>query len=191
MARPRTFDDEHVLNVVLETFWRSGFEATSLADLVAATGLKKGSLYGAFGDKQSMFCKAIGVYDARYVDSAIAMMADKPGDEAIALLMSLPAEAVRMGDTRGCFLCNTLQETGQLAADTRTTAQNSQRKLRGAVQAALERCVSPGKPDAASIDEWLALYFGLRVLSRANMSADELLGIAKRATGRLEKQSGV
>ena len=50
MARPRTFDEQEVVAAARDEFWERGYAATSVDDLTAATGLGKGSLYGAFGD---------------------------------------------------------------------------------------------------------------------------------------------
>lgn len=51
MARPRSFDTEDVLDRAMELFWRKGYEAATVQELTEATGLKPGSLYGAFGDQ--------------------------------------------------------------------------------------------------------------------------------------------
>ena len=56
MARPRTFDEADVVEAARDQFWNRGYAATSVDDLTAATGLGKGSLYGAFGDKHSLLC---------------------------------------------------------------------------------------------------------------------------------------
>ena len=57
VGRPREFDEATVLVAAMEAFWRHGYEATSLADLCRYTGLNKGSLYQAFGDKHQLFMK--------------------------------------------------------------------------------------------------------------------------------------
>jgi len=62
VGRPRKFDMEHVLNLAMETFWAKGYEATSMADLMAATGLHKGSIYQAFGSKHELFIAALRRY---------------------------------------------------------------------------------------------------------------------------------
>ena len=54
MARPREFDEIRVKEALMKVFWEKGYEATSMQDLVDATGLLKGSLYGAFGGKKAL-----------------------------------------------------------------------------------------------------------------------------------------
>ena len=62
MARPQEFDTAQALSAAMHVFWRKGYEATSLADIMAATGLSKSSLYAAFGDKRSLFLAALSAY---------------------------------------------------------------------------------------------------------------------------------
>lgn len=62
VGRPREFDIDFALDAVMQAFWRKGYEATSMADLMAATGLHKGSIYGTFGDKHSLFIQALKRY---------------------------------------------------------------------------------------------------------------------------------
>lgn len=51
-GRPKQFDRETALDQALQLFWRHGYEATSLADLVEATGAKAPTLYAEFGNKR-------------------------------------------------------------------------------------------------------------------------------------------
>ncbi|WFU07207.1 TetR/AcrR family transcriptional regulator (plasmid) [Rhizobium sp. CB3171] len=65
MARPREFDEDRVLDAVMETFWRNGYEATSAQNLVDATGLGRGSLYAAYANKDGLFERALLRYRKR------------------------------------------------------------------------------------------------------------------------------
>jgi TetR/AcrR family transcriptional repressor of nem operon len=69
MARPREFDEEDVVLAARERFWSTGYAATTLDDVLAATGLGKGSLYGAFGDKHQLFLRVFDDYCAGLVDA--------------------------------------------------------------------------------------------------------------------------
>ena len=63
MGRPRQFDEERVLRAIREQFWDAGYAATSLEDLMRVSGLGKGSLYAAFGDKHQLFLRALRSYN--------------------------------------------------------------------------------------------------------------------------------
>lgn len=59
MGRKRSFDDDEVLARARKVFLEHGYEGTSIDALVKATGLLRGSLYGAFGSKRGMFVAAL------------------------------------------------------------------------------------------------------------------------------------
>ncbi len=113
MARPREFDMDQVLDAAMLAFWTHGYEATSLQDLIDATGLQKGSIYKAFGDKHSLFVTVL----RRYLDGMFVQV------DQVAKTHS-PAETVRIwidmiqgfgqDDTlrKGCLGCNTAVELG-------------------------------------------------------------------------------
>lgn len=63
-GRPREFDDELVIQAAMDAFWRNGFEATSAQALVESTGLGRGSLYAAFGNKENLYHEALRRYHA-------------------------------------------------------------------------------------------------------------------------------
>ena len=75
MARPRKFDEPQVIAAARDVFWRSGYVDTSLDDLTAATGLGRGSLYGAFGDKRALFLRVLDEYCTDSAGHAAASLA--------------------------------------------------------------------------------------------------------------------
>lgn len=66
-GRPREFDTTAALDAALTVFWKQGFEGTSTADLTAAMGISKPSMYAVFGNKKELFCKALERYCERNV----------------------------------------------------------------------------------------------------------------------------
>src|SRR5438552_3939441 len=75
LGRPRTFDTDKALDKALKVFWRKGYEGASLPDLTAAMGINRPSLYAAFGNKESLFKKAVHRYStgpAGFVSQALA-----------------------------------------------------------------------------------------------------------------------
>ena len=67
-GRPRQFDEDAVIDAMIELFWRQGFNATSLDDIAAATGLNRPSLYRAFGNKTDMYMKCLNVFAGRMME---------------------------------------------------------------------------------------------------------------------------
>ncbi len=63
MARHKKFEREEVLGKAMETFWRYGYQGTSIQDLLENMGINRGSLYDTFGNKRSLFLAAIAHYD--------------------------------------------------------------------------------------------------------------------------------
>ena len=109
VGRPREFEEDRVLDAVMNTFWDQGYEGTSLKDLCTATGLHKGSLYQAFGDKHQLFLKALGYYmDQSFKDvAASAYLYDSPMENLRSLLDAITAKCIE-GD--GCMVVNSLIE---------------------------------------------------------------------------------
>jgi AcrR family transcriptional regulator len=62
LGRPRAFDVEKALHQAMQVFWRKGYLGTSLSDLTEAMGINRPSLYAAFGNKKSLFRKALAHY---------------------------------------------------------------------------------------------------------------------------------
>lgn len=59
MGRPRAFSESDVVASASAVFARRGFAATSVDDLVRATGVGRASLYGAFGSKDGLFQRCL------------------------------------------------------------------------------------------------------------------------------------
>src|SRR5258708_37719747 len=108
MARPREFDVNAALERAMDVFWSKGYEATSLDDLCAATGLSRSSLYATFGNKRDLLLQTVERYVERRTPSIEAALARPPNIyEAIsALLRDFIDQIVSGAGRRGCFLGN-------------------------------------------------------------------------------------
>ncbi len=115
MANIRKFDEAAVLDTILHVFWDKGYEATSLDDLVAATGVKRQSLYNAFGNKEAMFLHAYEHYltllDER-MEAAVAQSDGTLHDQVKQILQAFLAAVVDANSPAGCFLTNAAVEFG-------------------------------------------------------------------------------
>ncbi|NJP75166.1 TetR/AcrR family transcriptional regulator, partial [Streptomyces sp. C1-2] len=117
MARPRSFDEREVLERAREQFWASGYAGTRMDDIARATGLGKGSLYGAFGDKGALFQRVFGDWCATVVEVAERSLAGGPDAEAldrIAAYVRLMAENTAAGtERRGCLMAKGTAELAE------------------------------------------------------------------------------
>jgi TetR/AcrR family transcriptional regulator, copper-responsive repressor len=77
-GRPRQYDPERALAKAAEAFWKHGYAATSLDDLVAATGMNRPSLYAAFGDKRDLYLRTLMRYQQQSRAIGAQITADDP-----------------------------------------------------------------------------------------------------------------
>jgi TetR/AcrR family transcriptional regulator, transcriptional repressor for nem operon len=115
MPRPRKFDESEVIAVARDEFWTRGYGATSVDDLTAATGLGKGSLYGAFGDKHGLFMRSLDDYIATALDGVRAQLHDPkyPAYERLTRHIRWQAKAAATDKARrGCMMSRSAAELG-------------------------------------------------------------------------------
>jgi TetR/AcrR family transcriptional regulator, transcriptional repressor for nem operon len=118
-GRPRSFDTEAAVERAMGVFWSRGYHATALPDLLRATKLSRGSLYAAFGDKHSLFLRALD----RYVAGAVTRMDGEldPGIDAVdglrAYLAGYVDRTSAANGRRGCLLVATAMEMAGRDAD--------------------------------------------------------------------------
>lgn len=102
MGRPRTFDEAEAVITSSALFRRQGYEATSVDDLVTATGVHRASLYGVFGSKYGLFRRALDQDLAALTDGAgedrldlvlVALMEVAPSDGAVGQRVAAALEA--------------------------------------------------------------------------------------------------
>jgi AcrR family transcriptional regulator len=103
-GRPREFCVDHALAQALTVFWTKGYEGASLTDLTEAMGITRPSLYAAFGNKESLFRKALDLYEREkmaYINEAMA----KPTVREVAETMLRGAldNATGEGEPHGCL----------------------------------------------------------------------------------------
>jgi AcrR family transcriptional regulator len=113
MPRPRTFDEHDVVTAARDEFWSRGYAATSVDDLTSVTGLGKGSLYGAFGDKHGLFLRALDDYIGIALDGVRAQLRDPAYGAYDRLARHIRAQArdiVADKSRRGCMIAKSAAE---------------------------------------------------------------------------------
>lgn len=189
-GRPREFDEERVLDAVVQLFWTKGFEATTMTDIVAVTGLSKSSLYGAFGSKEELLNVALHRYLSAVFGQFLAAFSDATGGMADVHRFVDAYHEWLLGDAagRGCLAVNTANELGFRNDSVSRYAQEYRTMFRAALRAPLERAVALGEIDAelvgAAIEQLLGLSLAASVFSRSRSDAVEVERLA-HATHRV------
>ena len=112
MARPKEFNPDVALDKAMDLFWRRGYEATSLQDLVEGLGVNRQSLYDTFGDKHDLFLAAIDQYYRKNVSKLLGVLR-QPGSgvEAIrGVFRMVIGNGCTTNGWRGCLVTNSTVE---------------------------------------------------------------------------------
>ena len=179
IGRPRLFDEEAVLAELTALFWRQGYAQTSMADIVATSGVHKPSLYRTFGTKEQLFATVL----RRYLAERIAMFAvliDRagPGIEGVHRFLDLfEADAVSERGRDGCLMVMASNELrGTLPGY--DFSSDYRRQMREQITTLIAAAMPAGKTDAglarARTDLITAYLLGLQVILRSGADADEV-----------------
>jgi TetR/AcrR family transcriptional repressor of nem operon len=173
MARPREFEEQQVVENLMKVFWDKGYEATTMQDLVAASGLLKGSLYGAFGDKQALYLAALKHYNLTRIHAQVEILNGEGSvRQKITRLFDNVIEATKRGIYGGgCLLCNASLERAVADRLVKAEVKTTIRRLKVAVVDALKK-EGVNEDQGASLAAFIiSAYFGTRVLAKAGAPA--------------------
>ena len=192
MPWEKQFRKEEVLTKAMHAFWARGYEATSIQDLVASMGINRASIYATFGDKHSLFIKALRAYDERHRAAFLERLRERhPGKAAIVKAFDeVIASALDGGSRDGCLLVNTALELsphdeaiGQIVSAGLRQVETFFRDMIKAGQSLGEIALSVDAERTAQA--LLSLFIGLRVLSRSRPEKALFTSIARQAEAML------
>ncbi len=146
MARPRKFDERDVLLKARRQFWHNGYEATSMADLVNATGVGSQSLYGAFGSKHDLFVRTLHDYCTAQVDGLAASehAARRPWAWLMAAVSFEDGGRLGLGED-GCYLSGSTVALARLDDEVHDTARRTYERILRIFRLALDRARDLGE----------------------------------------------
>ncbi|WP_315779344.1 TetR/AcrR family transcriptional regulator [Bradyrhizobium sp. SZCCHNPS1003] len=188
-GRPRAYEPDVALGKALDLFRSTGFAATSLDDLSAATGMNRPSLYGAFGDKRELYIKSY----QRYRDNARAVMGeifrhDWPVREQLQKIFAAALDIYLSGNEgpRGCFTVMTAGSEAVADPDIRAMVQNALTELDKAFAHCFRRAKENGELPADADPAVLArlasaTIHSIAVRARAQVPRQELEAIVAGA----------
>jgi TetR/AcrR family transcriptional regulator, transcriptional repressor for nem operon len=193
MARPRRFDEQAVLRAARGRFWATGYVATSVDDILAVTGLGKGSLYGAFGDKHQLFVRVFDDYCAETVVSARTAL-EGPDAQAYsrlcAYVRAVAQSIAEDTELRGCLLAKGTEELAGIDPVVGARAQHTFRELTELIVGCIEAAQRAGDIIATAVPEdlaglILAVVRGMEALGKGGARADAVRATAEAALALL------
>ncbi|MEP3276646.1 MAG: TetR/AcrR family transcriptional regulator [Stappiaceae bacterium] len=188
MPWEKNFDLDEATDKAISVFWKKGYEATSMSDLIDGMGINKGSLYNAFGSKKALFDRALLRYDQKNRLRALAQLSQMPdGREAIVTLFDgLVAETQEDTENRGCMLVNTALELPLHGEDIREMVTSAlgefeeffrQSIIKGQSLGTIPKALDP----SLTAKSLLTSVIGMRVLARGTFDVDGIRAIRDAA----------
>ncbi len=185
VGRPRSFDQAIAVDRAMRVFWERGFEGASLSELTRAMGIKPASLYGAFGNKQELFRKALEHYLATEVSFVQEILNESTAFKvAHQLLRQSALFLTRLGFPRGCMTIQTslaiTNEGAQIHKELVELRVSSQKKLRDRFSRAKREGDLPDDARPDSLARFVvAIYQGMTIQSVNGATRKDLLDLAE------------
>ncbi len=193
MPWEKSFDEDEAIGKAMKVFWEKGFEPASIADLIAGTGITRGSLYNAFGGKEQLFVKTLLKYDRENRRATLAEFEamDDPKRAIAALFDCIVAETITDTEKKGCFIVNTASELATHGEDVKRIVHNGLREFeaffRRSIEVAQARKDIPESLDPETTAKaLLAMTVAIRVLGRGTFDETALTTIADQALRLLD-----
>ena len=193
MPWEKTFDTNIAIDRATQVFWAKGYDSTSLADLLKATQINKGSFYNAFGSKKSLFTQSLTKYDQEIRRDALTRFSalNDPIAAISRFFDMLLDESLNDKDCKGCFLVNTALDSPNHDADIQAIVKKAMTELQTFFEEQVSLGISTGaipadKDPDATAKSLLAQLVGLRVLARGVLDADSLTTIKSQALNLLK-----
>lgn len=192
MARTKEFDPDVALSIAVEVFWRLGYEHTSLDTLMREMGISKQSLYDTFGDKRTIYFRAMSHYREK-TNAALRDLFEKEKSvkKGFAKIFLSMVRENRMQHERGCLLMNANLSRAVDDIELKKFLRANQREVEGIFKAAFVEAkeqgeIGPEKDPAAMAKFFVATIQGMRALARLNHDRTELAHVSAVALATLD-----
>lgn len=183
-GRPRLFNETTALDAAIKVFWAKGYEASSYSMLSEAMRMNTPSIYGAFGDKESLFLKVIDRYVEVYGKPGFLVLSEaKTCREGFAVFLSLRIKQILNSEHPGCLVATVLADAAPLSAQFESKLKVIIVSLDDLIAKRVQRGIIEGDLAAKTDPKALArilhsLIMGLAVRARARESQRSLRTLA-------------
>ena len=174
-GRPRKNDPEDVLAQALTLFWKYGYEATSMNDIAAETGMAKPGLYTNFGNKDQLYVRALKRY-IEEIDTAFwsaFTTSEEPIEIAVSNLLNNTISGSQNAQRPcGCFLVNTLVETSDKPSEVATLGRELSAERRGRLAEKFRQAAEKGELSSDADPESMADFVFGQIMAISAMSSE-------------------
>ncbi len=193
MPRVKLFNEEDVLQKTIDLFWRKGYSATSIQDLVDFLGINRASLYDTFGGKKELFEKAFKRYKEANKNVIVNFLKNQSSvKNGLLKLFELHINAsVCESGVRGCFIVNTTTELVPEDAVVHSILVENKNELEKIFYDYLKKGVEKGEitknKDLKLISSFLfTLLNGIMVTAKVKPNKKDLLSTVKTGLSVLD-----
>lgn len=190
-GRPRAYEPDIALRQAADAFWKTGYSGTSLDDLSAATGMNRPSLRAAFGDKHTIYLRALADYwELKFAVMKVALASAGTLPEVLMRVYDAALDIYFSGDehVRGCFVVGTAITEALGDPEIQDVVTGGFRKLDTDFETRLREARDAGELNKNADPEALAMLVSatmhtIAIRARAGASRDELRKLAQKAVG--------
>jgi len=191
-GRPRKFDEDKALDAFMDVFWTKGYAATSVDDLQAAVGIKRGSFYSTFESKDAVFSSVLDRYVEKRTLKGLELLNDPDGPRAgLARFLRHIGNRMAEDTRRGCLIFSNVSERAldgtpqghRLAELNALIAGRIQEKVDLALQGLVETDAGSAKTLSAFV---MTTLFGLNGMARTGADPKDIRAAAELAARTVE-----
>lgn len=173
--RTKEFETDEIADAAMQVFWRRGYAATSVQDLVDGTGLSRSSLYSTFQNKQGLYQKALQRYELLTTLNNVKLLSGSGSPKALIrqLLINVVEDELNDSEHKGCLVANACLELAGHDEDVSQFVESNLQKLQHALESLLIKAQQSGEITSTQNPRALASFFlntmqGLRVLGKGS-----------------------
>ncbi|SDE30088.1 TetR/AcrR family transcriptional regulator [Auraticoccus monumenti] len=184
IGRPREFDVDEALDDAMQVFWEKGYEGASLAELTAAMGITKPSMYAAFGNKEQLFRRAVERYTAGPASYGYRALEEPTAQEVTHALLHGAARATTLTERpSGCMGVQSALVTGDAGSPARSMLVDWRNDVLTRLRERFRRAAAEGDlPPTLDPDRFatyvMTVAYGIAVQAATGLSGEDLHGVA-------------
>ena len=145
MVRHKEYDRKGVLSRAVNLFWQKGYKATSVTDIVHATGLNTASMYKEFGDKDGLFEESLEYYRQNIVSPRFQILIDEPNIRGVEAYLESVVIGAASEDYKGCLMMNHLAQKHSISAQAARQISDFCEKFESLLEAACRNAQTNGE----------------------------------------------